>query len=257
MTSTLDHRLEPRLPLIPRQRLRTLTAVEIRKMVDTRSGLAVLGTALAIAVLALGWKLLHVNDSQPSWDDYSGFLPAVGMAVAMIGLLGMTAEWTQRTALTTFTLSPRRGRVLAAKFAASIVLALAAIVVVFLLILGAIALGGTISGQATDYSGLGRGVSGYLVISVLEVTMAAGFGALAAQTAVAVGAYFVAPTIWAAVAPSLLGDNSPWFDVFSAFDRLSSDHPGTHLAQSLTAVALWIVLPTTVGVIRSLRREVK
>ena len=257
MTSTLDHRVEPRLPVIPRQRLTTLTGVEIRKMVDTRSGLAVLGTTLAIAVLAIGWKLLHVNDGPPSWSDYSGFLPAVGMAVAMIGLLGMTAEWTQRTALTTFTLSPRRGRVLAAKFAASILLALAAIAVVFLLILGGVALGGAISGQATDYSGLGRGISGYLVISVLEVTMAAGFGALSAQTAVAVGAYFVAPTIWAAVAPSLLGDRSPWFDIFSAFDRLSSGHPGSQLAQSLTAVAIWIVLPTTVGVIRSLRREVK
>jgi ABC-type transport system involved in multi-copper enzyme maturation permease subunit len=208
MTSTLDHRVEPRLPLIPRQRLTTLTGVEIRKMVDTRSGLAVLGTALAIAVLALGWKLLHVNDSPPSWSDYSGFLPAVGMAVAMIGLFGMTAEWTQRTALTTFTLSPRRGRVLAAKFAASVVLALAALAVVFLLILGAVALGGLISGQATDYSGLGRGISGYLVISVLEVTMAAGFGALSAQTAVAVGGYIVGPAHRAAHAPNRRGSTS-------------------------------------------------
>ena len=257
MTTTLDHRIAPQLPVIPRQRFSTLTAVEVRKMTDTRSGLAVLGTVLAIALLGIGWKLFHIDGVQPSWGDFSGILPVVGMALAVIGLLGMTAEWTQRTALTTFTLSPRRGRVLAAKFLASILLALAALAVVFLLMIGGIALAGAISGLGTDFSGMGRGVSGYLVTAVLQVTMAAGFGALTAQTAVAVGAYFVAPTIWAAAAPAVLGENSQWFDIFVALDRLSSGHPGTDLARSLTAVAVWIVVPTVVGVTRSLRREVK
>lgn len=257
MTATLDTRVEPRLPLVPRQRFSTVTAVEIRKMVDTRSGLAVLGTVLAIALLGIGWNLFHIDGVQPSWAQYSSILTVVGMAVAMIGLLGMTAEWTQRTALSTFTLSPRRGRVLAAKFLASILLALAALTVVFAMIIGGIALGGAMSGLGTDFSGLGRGILGFVIMSVLQVTMAAGFGALAAQTAVAVAAYFVAPTLWAAVGPALFGNNAQWFDVFSALDRLSSEHPGADLSRSLTAVALWIVLPTVIGVIRSLRREVK
>ena len=257
MTTTIDTRTAPRLPLVPRQRFSTLTAVEIRKTVDTRSGLAVLGTVLAIALLGIGWKLFHIGDRQPSWEDFSGVLPVVGMALAVVGLLGMTAEWTQRTALTTFTLSPRRGRVLAAKFLASILLAVTGLAVVFALIIGGIALAGAISGLGTDYSGLGRGIVGYLTTSVLQVTMAAGFGALSAQTAVAVAAYFVAPTIWAAVGPTLFGAHAEWFDIFSAFERLSSEHPTADPAQSLTAVAIWIVLPTVVGVTRSLRREVK
>ena len=179
------------------------------------------------------------------------------MALAIIGLLGMAAEWTQRTALTTFTLSPRRGRVLAAKFLASIVLAMTALAVVFVLLIGGVALGGLISGHGSDVAGLGRGVSGHLVISALQVTMAAGFGALSAQTAVAVAAYFVAPTIWAAVAPSLLGTHCTWLDIYAAFDRLSSAHPFTDLTDSLCAVALWIAVPTVVGVVRSLRRKVE
>jgi hypothetical protein len=74
---------------------------------------------------------------------------------------------------------------------------------------------------------------------------------------VAVAAYFVAPTIWAAVGPALLKDKSEWLDVFSAFERLSSTHPSEHIGQSLTSIAFWIVLPTVIGVIRSLKREVK
>ena len=254
MTTTLAPRA--RTSIAP-QRFSTLTRVEIRKMVNTRSGLAVLGVVLAITVLAMAWELFHTSTNAQSWAEYSGFFPIAGMALAMLGLLGMTAEWTQRTALTTFTLSPRRGRVLAAKFLASITLALAALAVVIALTLAGIFVGGLITGNGGDYNGLGRGVLGYLIISALQVTMAAGFGALSAQTAVAVAAYFVAPTIWAAVSPALLGDNSRWLDVFSAFERLSSDHPGADLAPSLTAVGFWILLPTVVGVVRSLRREVK
>ncbi len=137
----------------------------------------------------------------------------------MIGLLGMTAEWTQRTALTTFTLSR-----------------------------GGVGAGGEVPC---------RGIVSFLVIAVLQVTMAAGFGALSAQTAVAVAAYLVAPTVWAAVGNVLLKSNAQWLDVFSAFARLASTHPLTDLPHSLTAIGFWIVLPTTIGVVRSLTREVK
>ena len=55
----------------------------------------------------------------------------------------------------------------------------------------------------------------------------------------------------------MFGSNAQWLDVFAAYDRLSSDAPLTDLPQTLTAIAIWVVLPTTIGVARSLRREVK
>ncbi len=63
----------------------------------------------------------------------------------------MTSEWTQRTALSTFTLSLRRVRVLAAKFAASFTLAMAVVAVTVGLTASAIALGGVIHGQAPSF----------------------------------------------------------------------------------------------------------
>jgi hypothetical protein len=50
---------------------------------------------------------------------------------------------------------------------------------------------------------------------------------------------------------------APWFDVFSAYDQLASGHPFDHLPQVLTAITIWAVVPSTLGVLRSLRREVK
>ncbi len=236
----------------------TLTAVEIRKMVTTRSGRWVLGLVMAIPVVALAWLLTHTTQIPPGWGIYSAMvMPVVGMAVPLVGLLAMTAEWTQRTALTTFTLSPRRGRVLGAKFLASIALALAVLAVVFVVLLGGVALGGLISGQTPSYAGIGHGLSGFVVLSILQVTMAAGFGALTAQTAVAVACFYVAPTLWGLIGPLVFKSNEQWLNVFSAFERLSSDRPFDNLSHSLTAVACWVLLPAAVGVVRSMRREVK
>jgi ABC-type transport system involved in multi-copper enzyme maturation permease subunit len=239
------------------QRLSTLLRVELRKLVDTRSGKAILGIGVAIPLAALVWMLFQGADLIVSWRTYSQFRPVLGLTIPLIGLFAMTAEWTQRTALTTFTLSPRRGRVLAMKFVAAFGLSIAVLAVVVGMTVGAVALGGLTTGRTPSYEFIGTDLRGLVIMTSLQVIMAAGFGALAAQTAAAVGAFLVAPTLWSVAGPLLFGSNAQWFDVFSAYDQLSSDAPLTNLPQTITAIAIWVVLPTTIGVARSLRREVK
>ena len=60
------------------------------------------------------------------------FGATIGVAsifLPIVGLLLVTSEWSQRTALTTFTLVPERGRVVAAKLLAGCALALAAVAI--------------------------------------------------------------------------------------------------------------------------------
>jgi hypothetical protein len=248
--------LTSRNPIRP-QRLSTLLRVELRKLVDTRSGKAILGIGVAIPLAALVWMLFQGADLIVSWRTYSQFRPVLGLTIPLIGLFAMTAEWTQRTALTTFTLSPRRGRVLAMKFVAAFGLSMAVLAVVVGMTVGAVALGGLITGRTPSYEFIGTDLRGLVIMTSLQVIMAAGFGALAAQTAAAVGAFLVAPTLWSVAGPLLFGSNAQWLDVFSAYDQLSSDAPLTNLPQTITAIVIWVVLPTTIGVARSLRREVK
>ena len=124
-----------RAPIRP-QRLFTLLTVELRKLVDTRSGKAVLGIGLAIPLIALGWLLYRASGDVVSWRYFSQIAPVLGLTIPLIGLFAMTSEWTQRTALTTFTLSPRRGRVLGAKFVAALLLSMAVLSAVIALTLG-------------------------------------------------------------------------------------------------------------------------
>ena len=81
-----------------------LTAVELRKMFDTRSGFWLLASIAISAVLASGAVVLFAPDDQIS---YGVFATAFGFPMAvilpMIAILSVTSEWSQRSGLTTFT----------------------------------------------------------------------------------------------------------------------------------------------------------
>jgi hypothetical protein len=242
----------------PRQSFEKLLRVELRKMIDTRSGRWLVAAILGLAVITLGWRLTHL-DSQPV--DFATLLDQMLMPVDIIlpvlGIMAMTSEWTQRTALTTFTLTPRRLPVLAAKLTAAIALALSLVAAVAVLALAGTALGGAIGGHGSGYDHLLRQLGGSALADVLNIVMAAGIGLVAMVTAVGVLIFYVLPTAWALVGPALLHDNSAWLDVFQTFDRLSSFDLTGHVGPTVTSLAAWIVVPVVVGTFLANRREVK
>jgi ABC-2 type transport system permease protein len=104
-----------------------LTAVELRKATDTRAGfwlqIATAGITLAAVVI-----LLIAGTAQDRALDNVLSLAVQPAAVLLpiVGILLVSSEWSQRTALITFALVPRRSRVLLAKVVAGLLLALAA-----------------------------------------------------------------------------------------------------------------------------------
>jgi hypothetical protein len=234
----------------------TLTSVEFRKMTDTRSGRWLIATIITLVTGILVWKVSHPS-IEPAFDNYAGAAATfIAFLAPLIGLLAVTSEWTQRTALTTFTLVPRRAPVVAAKYLASIGLTLGLLAVSVGLAAGLTMLGGAIHGDAS-FAGLTTELRSYAIVVVLQVTMAMAIALLAGQTPLAITAFLIAPTVWGALSSQVLKGASPWFDVFSAYDRLASTQPLEHFAQTVSAVMLWVVLPSALGLARSLRREVK
>ena len=88
--------------------------------------------------------------------------------------------------------------------------------------------------------------------------MAAAFGALAANTPVAVTAFLAAADrVGGHRRQPPLGDPARWFDVFGAYDQLSSAQPLEQIGPSLTALVIWVGAPAVAGLAVALRREVK
>lgn len=235
-----------------------LIRVETRKLLDTRAGRAILMGVITLAVAVSIWQLFTAD--QPTLN-VAMYLQAPGQMIVMItplvGLVAMTSEFTQRTALSTFTLAPWRLKVLSAKaIAATAITTVVTVLCLAISWFGAI-LTSASSGAPASYDGAMDSVRGLLITSVLMSILGMAIGALIPQTAVAASSFFVAPVAFSILAGAVLKDNARWFDIFSTFERLSSDAPFAEFGQTTTAVLIWIVIPAAFGAVRAVRREVK
>jgi ABC-type transport system involved in multi-copper enzyme maturation permease subunit len=244
-------------PVVRRPSFATLTRVELRKTVDTRAGRVLLGLTLALSVFVLGYLVVRGEAAGLSYGGWvrDAILPVV-LLLPVVGVMGMASEWTQRTVLTTFTATPRRARVLAAKLLASVVLGIAVVALVEVLAAVALVARGAILGHALSWTGAGSVVGGSMISAGLALLMGAALGALLMQTAVGIVAYFVAPNVALLAVASLAQDKAEYVDVTQAFQRLSQFDLSGHVGPTVCALVLWIGLPLVLGVLRSLRRNV-
>jgi ABC-type transport system involved in multi-copper enzyme maturation permease subunit len=232
-----------------------LTVIELRKLADTRAGLwllIVIGlAALGTAVIQLIWSA----DSDQTLNNFFqfGLLP-VSVLLPVLGVLSMTGEWSQRTALTTFTLVPQRGRVVVAKLAAGVLIALLATA----LTLGLAALANLIAGSH-DWK-LGAALLGQSALGqVLSVLFGLGFGALLMNSPLAIVTFFALPTVWSILGATIKGLHpvAQWLDFNSASMPLSgTGMTATQWGHLGVASAVWVLVPLAAGTVRVLRREV-
>jgi hypothetical protein len=107
-----------------------IAGIELRKMFDTRSGFWLMASLVVLSLAATVVTIIFVDADNL---DYEGFASAWGMPMSvvlpMIAVLAVTSEWSARSALTTFTLVPARGRVIAAKALVTAVVGVVAIAV--------------------------------------------------------------------------------------------------------------------------------
>jgi ABC-2 type transport system permease protein len=239
-----------------------LTATELRKMVDTRAGVALLGVTELLAVAIVVVQLVAAKPATWTFQGFLfGALTPVGILLPVLGVLSVTSEWSQRTALTTFALVPRRERVLAAKLLAAAVLAALAVAACAL----DAALANLVAGARPHANGswhvTGTMMGAALLLMVMNVFLGVGFGALLQSSPLAIVVYFVVPTAWAIVSALVtwLHRWAEWLDPATTTTPLTrgawpTGDGWSHLAAS---AALWIGLPLALGLVRLLRSEVK
>jgi ABC-2 type transport system permease protein len=232
-----------------------LTAVELRKMVDTRAGFWLpLGVA-AITIITVVVTLLSGGADQHTLSHvFDNALQPGAFLLPVMGVLLITSEFSQRTALTTFTLVPRRSRVLAAKLAASVVVSVAALVICLAVSVIAVAIGtGTVAGL------------GAMMIPQAFVYLAAamitgiGFGAAFLVSAPAIVVYLLLPIVWNALARNIdaLRHVATWLDGSQSLAPLTSHSlSATEWTHALATLAVWMVVPLLIGVWRLMRHDV-
>ncbi|HST83011.1 MAG TPA: hypothetical protein VLL08_14855 [Kineosporiaceae bacterium] len=241
--------------------LARLTVVEMRKMVDTRAGFWLLVSIGLISLLAVIAQLIWGDaDARNLTDYFSLSLYPVGILLPVLGILTVTSEWSQRTALATFTLVPERHRIVIAKLAAATVFGALSLLASLLFSAFGTALGILLRDSAGSWSMPASNLFQALLFQVLGVVMGVAFGMLLMNTPLAIVLYFMLPTVWQILTSVItaIRDAAEWLDLNGAMEPLSlGTLHGEGWGKLATSTLVWIVVPLVLGTIRLIRREVK
>ena len=248
-------------PGIPLSRL---VQVELRKMFNTRSGFWLMASIGILALIATLGVIVFMKGVDLG---YSVFGTAIGVPMSIllpvIAILSVTGEWSQRTGLITFTLSPSRGKVILSKGVATVLVGVVSMVLVMLL--GALGnlLGSAIKGVPAVWD---VSVDQFLLIVLANVLgMLVGFmlGVLIRNSAGAIVGYFV----YFFVVPMIFGilsqtqdwfvDVQAWVDLNFSITKLYMDPVAHDWATLAVSGLIWLVVPLAFGLNRVIKAEVK
>lgn len=237
-----------------------LVTVELRKIIDTRAGRWLLGAIIAITALVMAIFFFAAPEDERTFSNFMGIAATPqGFLLPVLGILLVTSEWSQRTAMVTFALEPSRSRVVAAKTVSAMIWGAGAFVAAVVI--------GTLATVAAGAPGAWDNVGGEMVLlffllQLITIMQGLAYGMLLLNTPAAIVTFFVLP-IASSIVFSLveaLEDAAPWIDLGTAqaplFDG-AADLTGEMYAQLGVTSLIWIVLPFVAGWFRISRAELK
>ena len=245
----------------------TLVKVELRKSWDTRAGLWLLALTAAFTAIAMVIALA-VATTQSVEMTLGSFIATTAYTssflLPVLGILLVTSEWSQRTAMVTFTLEPNRARVIVAKLVAGLALAAAVAAVALVAALVSNLLFGLFEGVSPSWEFGAGEFGGFLLSQAFSMLTGFALATLLLNTAAAIVTYFayifVLPAVFAIAAVFLGWFESlrPWIDFsFAQTPLLDATMTAKGWGHLVVSGLIWLVLPVSLGIWRVLRAEVK
>ena len=245
-----------------------LVLVELRKSYDTRAGLWYL-VSIGILLGLVEAYVLIATLATTSVVWFSDFAIIAGgvttFLLPVLAIMLVTGEWSQRSAMVTFAIEPRRLRVVAAKLGATLMLCLATLVLMFAIAFVGAAICELAQPDLTEWRLEGTFFVAFVLTQVLTMVLGFAFGALFLNTPASIVVFFLywylLPLVIAAVGSirPWLGDLLEWFNLRAAMVPLFEwdVDTGEEWAKLLVSGLIWIGLPLAGGVWRILRTELK
>ena len=238
-----------------------LLHVELRKQLDTRAGrwlLIALGILTAVVMVVMVWNL---PPAELTFMDLAlGAATPQMFLLPAIGIMAATSEWSQRTGMVTFTLEPRRGRVIAAKLLSALGIGVAAVVIAIVLAAVSNVAGAAFQDGAGTWTVEWDLLAGFFLMQLLVVAQGVAFGMILLNTPAALVSYYVLPTVLTLLAMLISWMRTPaqWLDMNSTTSPLiMGSMDGDAWAKLAVSSLVWVVVPLVVGTWRVLHREVK
>jgi len=242
-----------------RPTLARLTLIELRKVTDTRAGFWLLVTVAVLQVAVVGLQLASGDGWTRTFGSFvvNAQLPAA-LLLSVLAVLSVTSEWSQRTALSTFSLVPGRGRIVAAKALAATLLTTAVTATGAAAGAAGFAIGGALDRTVGGWHLSGVVVPQLWLIVWVNTISGTAFGLLLLRSAPAIVTFYAVPLAWSLVGRLVPGleTAAEWLDLSRAHTALlETGVTGEEWAKLLAASGLWVALPAALGMLRVRRTE--
>jgi ABC-2 type transport system permease protein len=245
--------------------LSRIVGVELRKSFDTRAGFWLLAGAGIASVLTTAVIIAFADASELTYGTFTLAIAfPMSVILPIIAVLSVTAEWSQRSGLSTFTLVPHRSRVMLAKAVAAAAVAPVATLLAFGVGAMGNLVGSVLAGTPRVWDQAVADVLQMTLANVLLVLVGFTLGVLIRSSSAAIVAYF----LYGFVAPGLLTllamsqqwfrDLQPWVDPSYTQDALlQGAFSGEQWTQLAVTCGIWLVVPMAAGLLTLVRAEVK
>lgn len=236
-----------------------LVLVEMRRALDTRGprwAFAVAAVSGVVLPFLIGWE------TKTFVAFVAGLSVALPLLMGLLAVMAFTAEWTTRAALTTFSITPRRQRVLGARYVAVLILGVCTLVVIHLLAAVVFAVTRPTSAASVFDIAVLRQFWEMLATTIAATLTATAVAGLVLRTAPALVIAVLGPlflTIGLAFTPALLNWLNPY--AFASWlaapglDWTIASETRVGVGPAMTSFAVWTALPLALGWFRQLRAE--
>jgi ABC-2 type transport system permease protein len=188
----------------------------------------------------------------------------MAVILPIVAILSVTSEWSQRSGLTTFTLVPSRGRVIAAKGVVSVAIGVVSVLLAFAIGALGTVVGSAINGVDASWDTSLTVMADICLANALGLLVGFMLGVLIRSSAGAIVAYFVysfvLPTLSMLLAASQdwFRDVQPWVDFnFAQAALFEGSLTGEQWAQLGVTSVVWLIVPIAIGIRLVMRSEVK
>ena len=252
-----------------RVRFGNLVKAESRKYVNTRAALVLsILTAAVLAVATIGAIIAYPDLTKIATGTDLQFLllGVTSILTAVIVILPVTSEWTQRGVLTTFVVEPRRERVVAAKALVTLGVVLAVWMACQLSWAVFNAVGAATHGLEASWEFHWTRWLGGVEFLLLNAAVAFALALLLRNTALTVTVFVAAPVAMGALSQfgELLAKIAAWLrtpgaslDTILAAQKGGQTPDATLWGQFTVGIILWIVVPLIIGLWLSCRADAK
>lgn len=224
-----------------------LVAVEIRKLADTRSSLAIFAVLAFIALaLVVGFAVISTN--QGTRVTFASLAGSIGLfttlAMPLIGIMGMTSDTAHRTTLVYYPLLRGRAGQFWAKVLAAALLAVALQFFVFLL---SAVVAAALGGGAGAFDGAGQELWDGLASCLLSTMFGVAIAAAIRRTALAITTVILVSLVGNGLILSLLPDASGYLSTITAVGALLGGPDAPTALEVASSLTLWYLIPLGIG----------